>query len=217
MQANVANNASFFPTLFRVARTEGVAALYQGVIPTVCRASVLAAVEMSVFETAERLVRNALSASDDVISAAVVTIIAALIASFFSSLASSPWDVVRSRIMAQTRGRPANNDGDSKTSGENAASQDRGSDTSGLQRRIGHTKRRSSDKMVSVSTDSSKSETSIQDTEVEYAGVIDCMVRSVQADGLSVLWAGRRVATLMFIVLTYFSYRFRGTILTVRT
>jgi len=81
-----------------IIRREGVMALYTGVGPTVCRASVLAAVEMAMYDVLRDRVAELMSLH---VSSVLVHAITALIASFFSAFASNPFDMARSRIMNQ--------------------------------------------------------------------------------------------------------------------
>ena len=90
----------------KIIKEEGVGALYVGVMPTVLRASVLASVEMTVFEIVFQILQ--LSPSKGTYMALVATshplapaVVAALVSSFFSALASCPFDVIRSRLMSQ--------------------------------------------------------------------------------------------------------------------
>ena len=99
MQGNYAGQyRNAISALFIIARDEGFAALWTGVWPTVYRASVIAAVELSAFDTIKAAAANSLSlASDDT----VVVVVAALLASVFTAFFSCPFDVARSRLMNQ--------------------------------------------------------------------------------------------------------------------
>jgi Mitochondrial carrier protein len=81
-----------------IIRREGMMALYTGVGPKVCRASVLAAVEMAMYDVLRDRVAFIMSLH---VSSILVHAVTALIASFFSALASNPFDMARSRIMNQ--------------------------------------------------------------------------------------------------------------------
>lgn len=72
----------------------GVAGLWTGAAPTVARATVLASVELSTYDTlqhAEALAHQPMEAH----------IIAATVAGFLATLASNPFDVIKSRLMGQ--------------------------------------------------------------------------------------------------------------------
>ena len=81
-------------------QAEGLRGLYSGVVPTMQRAAIVAAVELAAYdEVKQQLVRRlGLDAR-----AATTHLSAAICAGFFSSLAASPADVVRSRMMSQVR------------------------------------------------------------------------------------------------------------------
>lgn len=92
---------NFVDALYTIITTEGIWALYTGVAPTVARASVLAAVEMSMYETLKLALARFFQLE---LTSVLLHIIAALVASFFSSLASCPFDMARSRLMNQPKG-----------------------------------------------------------------------------------------------------------------
>jgi hypothetical protein len=79
---------------------EGLRGLWSGVVPTMQRAAVVAAVELASYdELKEQLARRlALDAA-----AASTHLLASVSAGFLSALAASPMDVLRSRLMLQPR------------------------------------------------------------------------------------------------------------------
>lgn len=90
---------SALAAFFIIYRDEGLGTFWTGVWPTVYRASILAAVELSVyydFKTSTAAWLN-LQADDY-----RVFVLAALVASFFSAIVSCPFDVARSRMMNQS-------------------------------------------------------------------------------------------------------------------
>jgi hypothetical protein len=80
-----------------IARTEGLRGLYTGVSPTVQRAAVVAAVELASYDECKvLLVKWGFSGTS------VLTHFgASIMAGFLSSIASSPLDVMKSRVMNQ--------------------------------------------------------------------------------------------------------------------
>lgn len=80
---------------------EGFLAMWTGVGPTMLRASVLAAVEMSVYDT----LKSQLSRYNTMRSPAAVHVISALFASIFSAFFSCPFDMARSRVMNQPKNK----------------------------------------------------------------------------------------------------------------
>lgn len=89
---------NFVDAFITIIKNEGFLALYTGILPTIVRASVIAAVEMSVYETIKLYISEVLEVQS---SSVIVHIISALIASCLSSLASCPFDMARSRVMNQ--------------------------------------------------------------------------------------------------------------------
>jgi hypothetical protein len=186
MQANISGANTFVSTLSSIYHTEGFTALYQGVGPTVCRASVLAAVEMSMFETCKRIITE--FALQNLPEGApqkenLIITIAALAASFFSSLASSPFDVIRSRIMAQSK---------LKTKVEPSTSQPAPEKMTESVSTKGAvlSRRRNLHSTVEDSASTRRRSLSTPVVEEIYDGVVDCFVRSVRNDGVGVLWSG---------------------------
>jgi solute carrier family 25 uncoupling protein 8/9 len=87
-------------------KEEGVLALWTGVGPTVGRATALAAAELATYDE----VKGQLLASGYFQPGLVLTITTAFASGYVSTVASSPFDVVKSRVM----GQPLNPDGTGK-------------------------------------------------------------------------------------------------------
>jgi len=91
------NTAHAFVDIFR---TEGLRGLYRGVGPTAARASVGAATELATYDDLKgRLVRMGI-----VKDGFPAHLAGSLAAGFVSTLANSPFDVVKSRVMNQPVG-----------------------------------------------------------------------------------------------------------------
>jgi len=88
-----------------VVKQEGVLALWTGVGPTAGRATVLAAAELASYDEA----KGALSSTFGM-SGILLTACTSFISGFISTVASSPFDVVKSRVM----GQPCHPDGTGK-------------------------------------------------------------------------------------------------------
>lgn len=88
-----------------IASREGLRGLYKGISPTVQRAAIVAAVELASYDECKGLLVRQLGMG----ATAITThFSASLMAGFLTTIASSPADVVKSRIMAQpvdARGR----------------------------------------------------------------------------------------------------------------
>jgi hypothetical protein len=102
MQAAYGGKGSSYPSVFAafqiIVHDEGVASLWTGAWPTVYRASVIAAVELSSYDKLKSHAEAFLQLpSTDV----RVFIAAALCASVLTALISCPFDVARSRMMNQ--------------------------------------------------------------------------------------------------------------------
>lgn len=84
-----------------IARTEGLRGLYAGVAPTTQRAALVAGVELSTYDEIKQTLVRLLGMD----SKSIVTHFAASFgAGFLSTVASSPFDVVKSRVMNQPTG-----------------------------------------------------------------------------------------------------------------
>lgn len=83
--------------LATIGRTEGVRGLYNGVSPTMQRAAVVAAVELASYDECKQLLVS-LGLPE---SGAATHLTSSILAGFLCTLASSPLDVVKSRVMSQ--------------------------------------------------------------------------------------------------------------------
>jgi len=83
----------------KVVKEEGVAALWTGVGPTVGRATALAAAELATYDE----VKTRLLASGYFQPGLLLTGITSFASGYVSTVASSPFDVVKSRVMGQPR------------------------------------------------------------------------------------------------------------------
>ena len=81
-----------------IAAEEGRAGLYKGVSPTMQRAAVVAAVELASYDECKTLLVSALGMAP---TGAPTHLAASLMAGFLCTLASSPLDVIKSRVMNQ--------------------------------------------------------------------------------------------------------------------
>lgn len=95
--------ASMLDVFLSIVREEGVCSLWKGVGPTVGRATVLAAAELSTYDE----VKGRLLAMSYFEDGLVCTAVTSSISGFVCAIASSPFDVVKSRVM----GQPINADG----------------------------------------------------------------------------------------------------------
>ena len=89
-----------------IVKEEGVLALWTGVGPTVGRATALAAAELATYDE----VKGQLLKSGYFQQGLLLTATTALASGYVSTVASSPFDVVKSRVM----GQPLNPDGTGK-------------------------------------------------------------------------------------------------------
>lgn len=118
--------ANTIDAFYKIWQTEGLIGLYQGVVPTMARASVLASVELSFYDLIKSWILLEFQVSDSFL----VHASAGMLTSLCSAVASNPFDMVKSRLMNQKR---------------NAG---------------------------------------------KYSGVFDCFLKSVQNEGVFVLWSG---------------------------
>ena len=81
-----------------ILKDEGIKGFYKGVIPTMLRASVLAAAELATYDVLKETISIFLKMDT---TSVVVHIITAFISSIISCFVSCPFDMVRSRIMNQ--------------------------------------------------------------------------------------------------------------------
>ncbi|PYH87781.1 2-oxoglutarate/malate carrier protein [Aspergillus ellipticus CBS 707.79] len=93
-----ANYRSVLDALFRISRTEGVAALWAGAFPTVIRAMALNVGQLTFFaeSKAQLKARTTLSPQNQ-------TFAASAIAGFFASFLSLPFDFVKTRLQKQQK------------------------------------------------------------------------------------------------------------------
>ncbi|KAI9752167.1 MAG: putative mitochondrial 2-oxoglutarate/malate carrier protein [Lichina confinis] len=98
-QAQRANYRSVVDALVRIARAEGVAALWAGAFPTVVRAMALNFGQLAFFSEA----KQQLSARTD-LSSRSNTLTASAVAGFFASFFSLPFDFVKTRLQKQQPG-----------------------------------------------------------------------------------------------------------------
>eukprot|EP00040_Diaphanoeca_grandis_P005520 m.33195 g.33195 ORF g.33195 m.33195 type:complete len:299 (-) comp16772_c0_seq1:194-1090(-) len=96
-----------FDCLRKIVAQDGVAGMWRGSSPTIGRATVLAAVEMSSYdEVKSRLIKSGL-----VVPGTVLGVFVSSVASgFLCAVTTSPFDVVKSRVM----GQPVGSDGKGK-------------------------------------------------------------------------------------------------------
>jgi len=90
----------------KIVKADGVAALWTGVGPTVGRATALAAAELATYDE----VKTQLLQTGMFTPGLLVTAITSFASGYVSTVASSPFDVVKSRVM----GQPLNPDGSGK-------------------------------------------------------------------------------------------------------
>jgi len=114
----------------KIVKQEGVPALWTGVGPTAGRATVLAAAELASYDEAKGMLKAKAGFKDGIL----LTACTSFISGYVSTVASSPFDVVKSRVM----GQPLNPDGSGKL----------------------------------------------------YGGMVDCFVKSAQAEGVGSLYNG---------------------------
>ena len=84
-----------------IVRTEGVAGLYRGVTPTVIRASILTASQLSSYDHSKRLMLR----SGHFEEHPITHVIASLVAGLVTTTTTNPVDVIKTRIMSDTAGR----------------------------------------------------------------------------------------------------------------
>lgn len=82
-------------------RHEGFSGLYKGVTPTTQRAAVVAMAELATYDESKQLLVNVLGQDPQSLKTHVAS---AIMAGFMATLASSPLDVVKSRLMNQPVG-----------------------------------------------------------------------------------------------------------------
>ena len=95
--ANRANYQSVFDALFRIAKGEGITALWAGCAPTVVRAMALNFGQLTFFAEAKSQLK------DTSLSPKMKTFAASCVSGFFASFFSLPFDFVKTRLQRQTR------------------------------------------------------------------------------------------------------------------
>ena len=101
MQGNTMKEQTIMNAFRDISTNEGIYALWTtGLGPTVLRAAVLAAVEMSSYDLSRIYFVELFSLGNH---SYLIPICSALVASMFSSLASCPFDLARSRVMNQQK------------------------------------------------------------------------------------------------------------------
>jgi solute carrier family 25 oxoglutarate transporter 11 len=93
-----ANYRSVFDALARIARSEGVGALWSGAYPTVVRAMALNFGQLAFFSEAKSQLK------DTSLGPRAQTLTASAVAGFFASFFSLPFDFVKTRLQKQQRG-----------------------------------------------------------------------------------------------------------------
>ncbi|MCJ1256295.1 putative mitochondrial 2-oxoglutarate/malate carrier protein [Lignoscripta atroalba] len=97
--AQRANYSSVIDALTRIAKSEGVYALWAGAFPTVVRAMALNFGQLAFFSEAKTQLKSRTQ-----LSSQTQTLTASAIAGFFASFFSLPFDFVKTRLQKQTRG-----------------------------------------------------------------------------------------------------------------
>lgn len=82
-----------------IVREEGVLGLWTGVGPTVGRATALAAAELATYDEVKGLLKSKAKMTEGLL----LTVCTAFVSGYVSTVASSPFDVVKSRVMGQSR------------------------------------------------------------------------------------------------------------------
>lgn len=95
--ANRANYTSVFDALVRIAKGEGITALWAGCLPTVIRAMALNFGQLTFFSEAKSQLK------DSSLSPKMQTFAASCVSGFFASFFSLPFDFVKTRLQRQTR------------------------------------------------------------------------------------------------------------------
>jgi len=89
--------AGMVDAFFSIVKEEGVAGLWTGVGPTMGRATALAAAELATYDEVKGLLKAKAGFTDGL----ALTCCTALASGYVSTVASSPFDVVKSRVMGQ--------------------------------------------------------------------------------------------------------------------
>jgi len=104
MQANhpSVQGKRLFPAMVSIAKKEGIRGLWSSVIPTAQRAAIVSGVELAVYDWMKKQLICQFNSSDTI----GTHFISSFIAGFAGALASTPIDVVRTRLMNQENLRP---------------------------------------------------------------------------------------------------------------
>ncbi|CAF0864518.1 unnamed protein product [Didymodactylos carnosus] len=101
MQANHPSiqNKGLFRAIISIAQKEGVRGLWRGVIPNAQRAAVVSGVELSIYDWTKKQFLCRLSGTDTIST----HFLCSFVAGFAGAVASTPIDVVRTRLMNQSQ------------------------------------------------------------------------------------------------------------------
>ena len=179
---------SFAHAVTSIVAAEGFLVLYTGIVPTIIRASVLSAVELSCYETASSLLILHLNLPPQSL---YVAAIAALIAGFFSSIATCPLDMARSRLMALSSKPVKPVKYTSKTA--------RSSDSSHIKNT--HRRHRKKEKTHANPPDTSSQLDS--DSCERFSGVLDCLSQTWRKEGFFAMWTGQT----MFLIVHFYIHK----------
>lgn len=99
MQSNgvVYHNKSLFHAFYDVYKTEGFKGLYRGTAPNAQRTAVIAAAELSSYDSTKQYLLRTLKFEENI----YVHIIASAVAGLCGAIATTPFDVIKSRMMSQ--------------------------------------------------------------------------------------------------------------------
>jgi|SaaInlStandDraft_5_1057022.scaffolds.fasta_scaffold40982_2 solute carrier family 25 (mitochondrial oxoglutarate transporter), member 11 len=92
---NRRNYTSIFNGISRIASAEGVLGLWKGCGPTVARASVLTAVQIPFYDKSKHILQDSFNLENGI----ALHFYASMISGLFTTIASSPVDVIKTRIM----------------------------------------------------------------------------------------------------------------------
>lgn len=94
---NMALNTGMLVNFRNIYRIEGLRGLYRGVGPTAQRASIIAGIELPVYDYSKKVIIEADILGDN----AALHFISSIVAGFAGALASNPIDVIKTRMMNQ--------------------------------------------------------------------------------------------------------------------
>ncbi|CAI5474401.1 unnamed protein product [Closterium sp. Yama58-4] len=101
--ADVRSSRSTTGQILEIARTEGVGALWKGVGPSMGRAAALTAAQCAVYDECKQMLKARANVSDGL----PLHLSASMLAGAVSTLASSPFDTVKTRMMAAKKSSAA--------------------------------------------------------------------------------------------------------------